>query len=211
MGKNLEPKCKQCRRTGEKLFLRGERCKTTKCAMVKRNYPPGFHGPKQGSKKRMSDYGERLNEKQKGKKQYNLLEKQFKITFYKARKKSGDTGENFIQLLETRLDNVIYRSGVATSRAQARQFVNHGQFTVNNKAVKIPSYVVKAGDVVKIKSNKKTSKIFKDISEKLKNFEFPGWLSVDLKDLSIKVLRSPEMKEVNSNFNMQMIIEYYSK
>jgi len=208
MTQNLA-KCKLCRRAGEKLLLKGERCGTAKCAMVKRNYPPGFHGPK--NKRRMTEYGTQLNEKQKAKRQYNLLEKQFKLTFDKAQKQTGNAGENFLKLLEMRLDNVVYRAGFASSRAQARQLVNHGLFAVNNLTVDIPSYVVSTGDIVTIKNNKKGAKIFKNLGESLKKKEIPGWLNVDAKEISAKVLHKPDMKTINPTFNIQMIIEYYSK
>lgn len=208
MSKNLA-KCKLCRRAGEKLILKGERCNTAKCAMIKRNYPPGFHGPK--NRKRLTEYGEQLQEKQKAKRQYNLLEKQFKLTFDKAKAQKGNAGENFLILLEMRLDNVIYRSGLGESRAQARQLVNHGLFAVNGTSVDIPSYSLKTGDIITIKNNKKGAKIFKNISETLKKKEIPGWLNVDQKEISSKVLHKPDMKTINPVFNIQMVIEYYSK
>jgi small subunit ribosomal protein S4 len=152
MGRNLEPKCKQCRRLGEKLFLKGDRCSTAKCGMVKRNFAPGFHGPK--GRKRLSDYGLQLAEKQKAKKFYNLMEKQFRATFVVAQKKTGDAGKNFFRLLEMRLDNVVYRLGLAASRTQARQLVNHGHFTVNARKASTPSFVVKVGDVIALKKTK---------------------------------------------------------
>lgn len=210
MGKNLEAKCKQCRRAQEKLFFKGDRCKSQKCAMVKRNYPPGFHGPTK-RKVRLTDYGTQLNEKQKGRKQYLLMEKQFRLTFDKALRKPGNTGEVFLQLLETRFDNTIYRSGLSVSRAQARQLVNHGLFTINDKKVNIPSYQLRIGDVIKIKSNKKNAKIFKDLAEKLKNHEAPGWMNVDNKEISVKILHKPTMEAIQPSFNVQMIIEYYSR
>ena len=212
MGRNLDAKCKQCRRIGEKLFLKGERCSLPKCAMVKRNYPPGFHGQK--GKKRQSDYGLQLAEKQKAKKQYNLLEKQFKLTFSKAQKQTGDAGENLLKLLETRLDNVVFRLGIATSRIQARQFVGHGHIRVNDKKVDIPSFQVKQGDVVRVKSSSKKYKYFRELLEKLtktKNTTVPGWLNLEPKELSGKVLHQPSLKDINTNINTQMIIEHYSK
>ncbi len=212
MGRNLDAKCKQCRRIGEKLFLKGERCDSPKCAMVKRNYPPGFHGQK--GKKRQSDYGLQLAEKQKAKKQYNLLEKQFKLTFSKAQKQTGDAGENLLKLLETRLDNVVFRLGIATSRTQARQFVGHGHIRVNDKKVDIPSFQVKQGDVVRVKSSSKKYKYFRELLEKLtktKNTTAPGWLNLEPKELSGKVLHQPSLKDINTNINTQMIIEHYSK
>ncbi len=210
MARNLEPKCKKCRRAGSKLFLKGERCNTPKCAMVKRNYPPGVHGPK--GKGRLTDFGMQLSEKQKIKRQYCLMEKQFRLTFTKAGKQAGDVGENFISLLETRIDNAVYRAGFASSRAQARQMINHGLFTLNGGGVNIPSMQVKTGDEIKIKQNKKSKKIFKDINEKLKNSESPGWMNVETKeDLAVKILHKPDVREVMQGFNIQMVVEYYSK
>lgn len=210
MGRNLDPKCRQCRRAGEKLFLKGQRCMSPQCAMVKRNYPPGLHGPK-GSRRRATDYGTQLNEKQKAKRQYNILEKQFKIIFEKARQQAGNTGDNFLVLLEMRLDNAIYRLGFADSRAQARQLVNHGHFTVNEKKTNIPSYLLKSGDVIKIKPNKSKAKIFLALPESLKRKETPSWLNIDQKALSGKVLHKPDISLLQPNFNVQMVIEYYSR
>jgi len=211
MGKNLDSKCKQCRRIGEKLFLKGERCSSPKCAMVKRNYPPGFHGPK--GKKRSSDYGLQLNEKQKTRKMYGLSEDQFKLTFDKVQNKSGDIGNNFLKALEMRLDNVIYRSGIGSSRTQARQIVNHGHITVNDRKVNIPSYQVKIGQVIKVKKSCQKNKYFRDLPEKLKNLspEQKSWLAVDAKELSLKVLHKPKQQDIPSNIKTHMIIEFYSK
>ncbi len=209
MGRNLDSKCKQCRRTGEKLFLKGDRCSTVKCAIIKRNYPPGFHGPK--GKKRTNIYGNQLNEKQKAKKQYQLTEKQFRLTYEKARRQSGNAGENFIKMLETRLDNAIYRLGIADSRGQARQIVSHGLIIVNDKKVSIPSYSLKTGDIIKIKANKQRAKLFANIGEKLKNKEIPAWLYFNSKETSAKILHQPEVAKMNFSFDMQMIIEFYSK
>ncbi len=211
MGKNLDSKCKQCRRIGEKLFLKGERCFSAKCAMVKRNYPPGFHGPK--GKKRSSDYGLQLNEKQKIKKIYGLNEGQFKLSFSKVQKKGGDVGNNFLSYLEMRLDNAVYRAGLASSRSQARQLVNHGHFTVNGRGVDIPSYQTKIGQIIKIKKNSRDNKHFKDLPEKLKSLtsDQKSWLAVDVKDLSAKVLHTPSINDLPSNSKIHMIIEFYSK
>jgi small subunit ribosomal protein S4 len=209
MGRDLNPKCKQCRRAGEKLFLKGERCYTAKCAMVKRNYPPGLHGPKRKAKP--TEYGIQLNEKQKAKRQYNLLEKQFRLTFDRAKRETGNTGENFLKLLEQRFDNVIYRLGWASSRKAARQLVNHGHFVINDRKVDIPSYQVRTGEVIKIKSNKKDAKPFRDLKEKLQKVEAPGWINVDKNELSAKILHAPDTSAMKPNFNMQMIVEYYSR
>jgi len=210
MGRNIDNKCKQCRRIGEKLFLKGDRCFTAKCAMVKRNYVPGFHGPK--GRKRLSGYGLQLQEKQKARKYYGLLEKQFRLIFVKASKMPGDAGKNFLKLLEMRLDNVIYRLGLASSRAQARQMVTHGHFSVNDRKTDIPSFSVKEGQVIKIKKSSQNNRFFKNLSEKLKKSEErPSWLNFDVKELSAKVLHDPKDSDLPQNINVQMIIEYYSK
>jgi len=211
MGKNLESKCKQCRRIGEKMFLKGERCSSAKCAMVKRNYPPGFHGPK--GKKRSSDYGLQLTEKQKARKFYGLTEDQFRISFNKIQKKGGNVGDNFLAYLEMRLDNAVYRAGLAPSRAQARQLVNHGHFQVNDRKVDVPSYQVKIGQIIKIRKSSKANKYFRDLPERLKNFasDQKSWLATDVKDLSVKVLHEPKQQDIPSNIKTHMIIEFYSK
>jgi small subunit ribosomal protein S4 len=209
MARNIDSKCKQCRRAGEKLFLKGERCYTPKCAMVKRNYAPGFHGPK--GHKRLSDYGLQLAEKQKAKKFYGLMEKQFRLTFDKASEKSGDAGKNFLRALEMRLDNVIYRAGWATSRAGARQLVNHGHFTVGGRYVDIPSFSVKAGNIIKVKKSSSNNPYFRNSVERFKKADRPSWLNYDAADSSIKVLHEPQDTDLPLNLNVQVIIEYYSK
>lgn len=209
MGKNLEPKCKQCRRIGEKLMLKGSRCNSSKCGMIKRNYPPGMHGSKM--KKRQTEYGIQLQEKQKARKMYNIMEKQFKLIFDKAEKANGDTGYNLLKSLEMRLDNTIYRLGFAESRNQARHIVSHGHFVVNNKKVDISSYIVKSGDIIKIKKLSKGKKCFKNIEEKLKTHEIPGWLHFDTQELEGKVLHEPTEAMLQLNINTQMIVEFYSK
>lgn len=209
MGKNLAPKCKQCRRIGEKLFLKGDRCSTPSCAIIKRNYPPGFHGQK--GKRRSSDFGLQLAEKQKAKKQYNILEKQFKITFEKASNKTGDAGENLLKILESRLDNTVFRSGFAPSRNQARQMVNHGHFTVNGRKVNIPSFELKAGDIIKIREQSKRRGHFKGINEKLEKHNAPGWLHLNPKEAIAKVLHQPSLEDIQSNINTAIIVEYYSR
>lgn len=209
MAKNLDPKCKQCRRVGEKLMLKGDRCISSKCAMVKRNYPPGAHGPR--GKKRLTDYGLQLQEKQKVKKVYNLLEKQFKITFTKAKKQKGDVGENLIKMLEMRLDNVVYRLNFASSRNEAKQLISHGHFTVNDQKINIPSYQTKRGQIIKIKPASKKLKLFTTVEEKLKKANIPGWLYLDSKELSGKVLHAPGVDDVKEKVNTQMVVEFYSR
>ena len=209
MGRNLDSSCKQCRRVGEKLFLKGERCTGPKCGIVKRNFAPGFHGPK--GKKRLSDYGLQLQEKQKAKKYYGMLEKQFHLTFVKASTKKGDAGVNFLKALESRLDNVIFRLGWATSRSQARQLVTHGHFTINGRKTDIPSFVVKVGQVLKVKKSSESSKYFRNLGDRVKKADRPSWLNFDVADSSAKALHEPKEADLPQNFNVKMIIEYYSK
>lgn len=192
-------------------MLKGAKCNTQKCPMVTRNYPPGIHGPRLGRRQRLSDYAVQLKEKQKAKKQYRLLEKQFNIIFERAKRKKGDVGVNLLTLLETRLDNVVYRLGFAFSRDEARQIVNHGIIAVNDRKVDIPSYKVKEGDIVKIKDTKRNKKKVKVLGEELKKHEAPGWLHLDVKKMEGKVLHTPDIKELQTNVNPQMIVEFYSK
>lgn len=209
MGRNIDSKCKLCRRAGEKLFLKGDRCFSPKCAMVKRNNVPGVHGSK--PRRRLSDYGTQLAEKQKAKRYYGLLEKQFRLTFEKASKKQGDAGKNFLKALEFRLDNVVFKAGFASSRAQARQLVNHGHFTVNDRKADIPSFTVKEGQSIKIRKSSQKSPYFKAINEKLAQAERPSWLHFDASTLTAKVLHDPKDEDLPQSINVQMIIEYYSK
>ncbi len=209
MARNLDPKCKQCRRVGEKLFLKGERCFSVKCAITKRNFPPGIHGGK--GRTRQTEYGLQLQEKQKAMKEYRMLEKQFRLTFLRAQKMIGNLGENFLSLLETRLDNTVYKLGLASSRDTARQLVSHGHIAVNGRKVSIPSYQVKTGDVIKIKDGSKRKKIFNNLGEALKKVNLPSWLNLVPADLSGKVLHAPGAKDLAANINAQMIVEFYSR
>jgi len=210
MGRNLDPKCKQCRRLGEKLFLKGERCFTSKCAMVKRNYPPGIHGPKRAP--RLSEYGKQLKEKQKLIRTYRLQEKQFSNYFRKAKLMKGQTGDNLMQLLETRLDNIIYRLGLVKSRDQARQIVNHGHVMVNEKVVDIPSYKIKVGDTVQIKAKSLQKKFFKEIIKKINKKDLPSWLSyLDEKQIKAKIIMLPPFEEITTGIDIAMIVEFYSR
>ncbi len=192
-------------------MFKGERCNSAKCALTRRNYVPGFHGPKQRPNAKKSDYANQLAEKQKARKQYLLSERQFRGIFDMAAKKIGNTEEILLKLLETRLDNVVYRLGFASSRSEARQLVNHGHFTVNGRGVNIPSFHVKQGSIVKIKESSKRKKKFSDIENKMKNAERPGWLHVNFEDLSGKVLHEPSAKDVKTNFDAHIIVEYYSR
>lgn len=209
MARNLSPQCKICRREGEKLFLKGERCFSPKCAMVKKNYPPGVHGVR--GRGRLTDYGLQLREKQKAKRIYGILEKQFKNYFNKAIKKTGDTGEIILRFLELRLDNVIYRLGLASSRRQARQLVNHRHFLVNNKKVNIPSYQLKAGDEIKVSEKSLNYKHFQAVLKTIKKHEIPGWLNLDSQKLRGKIISFPAEEDLEQSINMSLIVEYYSR
>jgi len=209
MAKNLDPKCKQCRREGEKLFLKGERCNSTKCAIIRRNYPPGVHGQK--GMRRLTGYGIQLREKQKAKRLYGLMETQFRNYFESSKKAQGDTSEFLVRHLETRLDNVIFRLGFARSRSQARQMVNHGLFTVNDRRVDIPSYSVRPGEIIKIKTTKTDKKIFENLKNNLKKHETPSWLLLDADKLEGKVLAYPAGDELKQPFDPKLIVEFYSR
>ncbi len=206
----FETQCKVCRREGKKLFLKGERCNTVKCAVVKRKYPPGMHGPK--GYPRLSDYGRQLREKQRLRRSYFISEKQFKNYFEKAKKITGNTEENFLKLLEKRLDNVVFRASFAESRKKARQLVTHGNVLVNGRRVDIPSYLVKVGDAVKLKEKKS---IIKKAGEQIlqnKNREtLPAWLNIDDKKLEIKVLKDPAPEDLPQEYEMESIIGFYSR
>jgi len=204
-----QPRCKICRREGKKLFLKGERCNTQKCAMVKKNYPPGAHG--QSVHRRTSEYASQLREKQKLKKIYGLSERQFKKYYTQASRKRGLTSELFIKLLETRLDNVVYRLGIASSRRQARGFVNHGHFLVNSKLVNIPSYQLKVGDNIVCKQKFLKSSNFAALKTKLKGHKLLSWLAFDLKKMEGKIKNLPSKEELETGINLSMITEFYSR
>ena len=208
MARYREAVCRICRREGDKLFLKGDRCYTDKCAIARRSYAPGQHG--QGRKK-MSEYGTQLREKQKAKRYYGLLENQFYHYFELASKMSGKTGENLLKVLESRLDNVVYRAGFAMSRPEARQLVSHGHFTVNGKAVNIPSYMVKAGDVVAIVEKSMSSDKIKGVLEANASRPALNWLSVDKNKAQATVVNLPERSEIDLQVEEQLIVELYSK
>ena len=208
MARYRDAVCRICRREGDKLFLKGDRCYTDKCAIARRGYAPGQHG--QGRKK-MSEYGTQLREKQKAKRYYGLLENQFYHYFELATKMSGKTGENLLKVLESRLDNVVYRAGFAMSRPEARQLVSHGHFTVNGKAVNIPSYQVKAGDVVAIVEKSMSSDKIKGVLEANASRPALNWLSVDKNKAQATVVNLPERSEIDLQVEEQLIVELYSK
>lgn len=206
MARYTDANCKLCRREGQKLFLKGERCYSTKCAIERRNYAPGQHGQ---ARKKQSEYGLQLREKQKAKRFYGVPETQFRNTFEKAENKKGQTGENLMIALETRLDNVVFRLGFAASRKEARQLVTHGHFTVNGKKANIPSMEVKAGDVIKVKEKSQSSPKFKEIKEM--SITVPSWMTVDVDKLEGKVVAMPRREDIDTPIAEHLIVELYSK
>jgi small subunit ribosomal protein S4 len=206
MARDTGPQCKQCRREGQKLFLKGERCLTEKCGVERRSYPPGEHGR---GRMRQSEYRQQLREKQKARRYYQVLEKQFRSYYDKASRQPGVTGENLLRLLECRLDNVLVRLGFAASRRQARQLVSHGHWSVNGRRVDIPSYQVKPDDVIMIKPNSAGTDVVRDATELTSGV--PAWLQADHDALTAKVLRLPERSEISAPVEEQLIIELYSK
>ena len=209
MARNLDPKCRQCRREGEKLFLKAEKCFTDKCAIEKRNFPPGQHGQRRNQ--RLSDYGVQLREKQKVRRIYGVLEAQFRSYYAEADRKKGITGENLLQLLECRLDNVTFRMGLGGSRTEARQIVRHNSILVNGKRVNIPSYQVKAGDVVSVAEASKAQLRIKGAREAAEQRGFPEWLEVDVKALKGTFKAKPQRDELPPTINESLIVELYSK
>ncbi|MBQ3078152.1 MAG: 30S ribosomal protein S4 [Clostridia bacterium] len=208
MARYTDAVCRQCRREGQKLFLKGERCYSDKCAINRRSFAPGQHGK---ARKKLSEYGLQLREKQKARRYYGVLEGQFRHYFDLAERKSGITGENLLQILESRLDNVVYRLGLAMSRPEARQLVVHGHFTVNGKKVDIPSYLISAGDVVAVRQKSKQSEKFKVIAEANANRPVPGWLEVDRENMSGKVVALPTRDQIDLEIQETLIVELYSK
>ena len=206
MARDTSPQCKQCRREGQKLFLKGERCLTDKCGVERRSYPPGEHGR---GRMRQSEYRVQLREKQKARRYYQVLEKQFRGYYDRATRMEGVTGENLLRLLECRLDNVLVRLGFAASRRQARQLVRHGHWTVNGRRVDIPSYQVKPDDVIAIKHGSPATDTVRAALELTSGV--PAWLQADHDALTAKVLRLPERSEISAPVEEQLIVELYSK
>jgi small subunit ribosomal protein S4 len=206
LARDTGPQCKQCRREGIKLFLKGERCVTDKCAVERRPYPPGDHGR---GRVRASEYRQQLREKQRARRFYQVLEKQFRNYYDRASRQPGVTGENLLRLLESRLDNVLVRLGFAASRRQARQLVGHGHFLINGRRVDIPSYQVKAGDVISVKEGAKGVSVIRGATELTATV--PAWLQADYDSLTAKVLRLPAREEISTPVQEQLIVELYSK
>ena len=206
MARYTGPSCKLCRREGQKMFLKGERCYSSKCALERRAYAPGQHGQE---RKKLSNYGLQLREKQKAKRFYGMQESQFRTCFEKASKKPGKAGENLLIALESRMDNVVFRMGFAASRKEARQLVRHGHFTVNGKKANIPSMELKAGDVVKVKEKSCASPKFKEIREM--TISTPSWITVDADKLEGKILAMPQRQDIDTPIAEHLIVELYSK
>ncbi|HSS36935.1 MAG TPA: 30S ribosomal protein S4 [Patescibacteria group bacterium] len=200
--------CRLCRREGAKLFLKGSRCYSKKCAFERRPTPPGQHGVR---RRKVGDYGLQLREKQKVRRTYSVLERQFKNYFDAAEARPGVTGENLLRLLELRLDNAVYRMGFATSRAAARQLVTHGHFAVNGRPTNIPSYQLKSGDRVEVRESHREREPFKVAKETLRSHQPPDWLSIDAAKLSGSVLDQPRRDQMPLDLNEQLVVEYYSR
>lgn len=208
MGKYLDSVCRLCRRQGVKLFLKGDRCFTPKCAIERRTYGPGQHGQ---LRKKLSPYAVRLREKQKLRRIYGLLEKQFSNSFKVAERAKGMTGENLLALLERRLDNVVFRMGFASSRNQGRQLVSHHHVTVNGKPVNIPSFVVNPGDKIMLKKKAAASPIFQKNIEAAPTKRIPSWIQVDFEKLEGSVLNAPKRQDIDTNVDVQLVVEFYSR
>lgn len=209
MARYTESVCKLCRREGMKLFLKGDRCYTDKCAVTRRAYAPGQHG--QNNRRKLSEYGLQLREKQKARRFYGILESQFEKYFEMANKQKGMTGENLLSILESRLDNVVYRLGFAMSRPEARQLVNHAHFTVNGRKVNIPSYLLKAGDVISLREKSRSSDKFKAILEATGSKVIPDWLELNRDNLEAKMTTLPTRDSIDLTVEEHLIVELYSK
>jgi len=211
MARYRGPACKLCRREGAKLFLKGTRCFTAKCAFEKRSYPPGMHGRSRRFRRKTTDFGTQLREKQKARRMYGVMERQFRRYFKDAERRKGVTGANLLQILESRLDNIVYRLGFAGSRAQARQLVRHGHFAVNGKKTDIPSYLVQPGDEIAVRGRSKQNAYFETVAQEMEHRFVQEWLSVDISTLSGRVLALPSREEIEAPLNEQVITEYYSR
>ena len=209
MARYTDPVCRLCRREGMKLFLKGERCYTDKCAIERRNYAPGQHG--QGRRRKISDYAVQLREKQRLKRMYGLLEKQFRRYFTMAERSREVTGEALLKLLERRLDNMVYRLGMARSRAEARQLVRHRHFVVNGRRVNVPSYLTGAGDTIAVAERSRTKEAFRRAVELSERRGVPTWLELDAANFSGRILKVPDREELTIPVNERLVVELYSK
>jgi small subunit ribosomal protein S4 len=212
MAKYRDPVCKLCRREGEKLFLKGERCFTPKCSVERRTYPPGEHGKAgQFRNRRESDYNRQLRAKQKARRVYGVLERQFRRYYQVSLQRRGLTGLNLLQILESRLDNVVFRLGFAVNRAQARLLVTHGHFNVNGRRTDVPSMLLAPGDQINVRDGSRRRTYFKDLPDVAEDRNLPDWLNRDVRSLSGSVVRLPERAEIDGNLSEQLIVEYYSR
>jgi small subunit ribosomal protein S4 len=212
MARYIGPVCKLCRREGEKLFLKGQRCFTPKCSFERRGYPPGEHGrDAQWRRRRVSDYSRQLREKQKTRRIYGVTERQFRRYYRMAAQQRGLTGENLLKMLETRLDNVVYRLGYSESRAHARMLVTHGHFNVNGRRTDVPSMLVQPGDAIEVREGSRKRTFFQGLADIAEPKTVPAWLERDLSDLSGKMLVAPERTDIDASLNDQLIVEYYSR
>jgi len=213
MSKTITPVCKICRREGEKLFLKGPRCFSDKCAFDRRGYAPGQHGKdSQFKRQRISDYARQLREKQKARRVYGVMEAQFRRYYEAALRKRGLTGLNLLQMLESRLDNVVYRMGFAESRAKARSLVTHGHFNVNGRRTDVPSYVLRPGDTIEVRAGSRNRTYFKGLAEAAESRTAPTWINRDLQSLSGNMAKLPERHELSDiRLNEQLIVEFYSR
>lgn len=212
MARYTDAVCKLCRREGQKLFLKGDRCLSPKCAIERRAYPPGDHGRQASFRRKMSDYGMQLREKQKARRIYGVMEKQFRRYFREASRRKGLTGSTLLTILESRLDNVVYRLGFADSRAQARQLVRHGHFDVNGRKTDIPSFQVSPGDVISVRNTSASRTYFKERAQMLQSgYQVPEWLTLNVNNMSGSVAGEPGREHIEIPLNEQLIVEYYSR
>ena len=212
MARHIDAVCKLCRREGQKLFLKGERCLSPKCAIETRNFVPGDHGRKATFRRKTSDFGTQLREKQKARRIYGIMERQFRRYFKEANRRTGMTGATLLSMLESRLDNVVYRLGFADSRAQARQLVSHGHFLVNGTKTDIASFQVKIGDAVTVRPSSRSSVYFKDRAQLMQSIRnVPAWLNLNLAEMSGSIVNNPSREDIEIPLNEQLIVEYYSR
>jgi len=211
LARYVDSVCKLCRREGEKLFLKGDRCFSPKCALERRSYPPGLHGRQGQFRRKESDFGLQLREKQKARRLYGVFERQFRRYFQHAQRQKGLTGINLLIILETRLDNVIYRLGFASSRAQARQLVSHGHFDVNGRKTNIASYLVTPGDTITVRENSQKNGYFKELTQSLDEGRVPDWLKLDASTLTGAAVSEPTREHIDVTLNEQLIVEFYSR
>ncbi len=211
MARYTDSVCKLCRREGEKLFLKGDRCFSPKCSFERRSYPPGLHGRQAQFRRKESDYRMQLRAKQKARRLYGVFERQFRRYFRQAQHQKGLTGQNLLTILESRLDNVIYRLGLASSRAQARQLISHGHFDVNGRKTNVPSFLVSPGDSIVVRDNSKQSAYFKELAKILDEGRVPDWLELNVKELAGRVVGTPTREQIDATLDEQLIVEFYSR